>query len=416
MKILIKIMSLLIIAILVLTSVYMVYFTGATGTCGETIIYDDNYKNENQNDEPIDDNGNDNDDDNNGNLDTSHHVFIEETTDPDCEPCVAVGEYLHELYESGDYPFYYISLVWTDRGRQTATDYVENHYNTLANPVVYIDGGFVVLSGRKEKSVYEDEIKSALKRNRPSVYINVSAEWDKNESELNIEGNIKNEDGETYNGFLRVYLAEIISTELQNREKEPYHFAFIKFIIEKQNVKISASKAYNFSKSLNVSDLDPNNLMVYAVVFNSKSFERFSFLGNQNPFNAHFADDADATEVVEGGNLPPIVKIIIPEAGKLHIGGNPFGDFVKNIKDTYIVGKLTVKAEAEDDSGIEKVEFLLDGNLISTDEEEPYEFILNKGQLIRRFFIPQTHTITLIAYDNEEKTNSVSMEIKTIWF
>lgn len=410
----IKIVVVLITTILVISGLVIIFYPEERRPIEESIVIDDDYTNEDLDDNG-DENGDNNGNDNGGDIDFSHYVFIEETTDVNCEPCVDVGHYLHEIYESGKYPFYYISLVWLDGGRKTATDYVENHYNTFANPTVYIDGGSKVLIGKKEKAEYEKEIKSALSRSRPSININLSAEWDENQSKIKIEGNIKNDDVSTYNGFLRVYLAEIISTQLQNRHEEPYHFAFMDFIIEKRDVNILASDNYNFSETIDDTNLDPDNLMVYAAVFNSQTHERYSFSGNTNKFNAHFADNVDATEVVEGGNLPPIVSISIPEAGKLHIGGNPKGDYIKNNKNTYIVGKLTVKAEAVDDSGIEIVKFYLDDDLISSAEEEPYEFTIKKAGIFR-IPLPIKHTITVTAFDTEEKSNSVSMDIITFLF
>ena len=40
-----------------------------------------------------------------------HTVFIEEGTATWCESCPVVAEILHELYDSGEYSFYYVSMV-----------------------------------------------------------------------------------------------------------------------------------------------------------------------------------------------------------------------------------------------------------------------------------------------------------------
>jgi len=57
------------------------------------------------------DNGDDDDDD----ITVSHAVFIEESTAQDCKFCPSVAEKIHELYESGKYNFYYVSLIEDDQ-------------------------------------------------------------------------------------------------------------------------------------------------------------------------------------------------------------------------------------------------------------------------------------------------------------
>ena len=71
-------------------------------------------------------------------------------------------------------------------------------------------------------------------------------------------------------------------------------------------------------------------------------------------------------------------------------------------------------AEAEDDSGIEKVEFYIDGNLVGEDTTEPYEYSFRKIKLFKRFV--RRHTISVIAYDNEGETGtSDNIEVITFW-
>lgn len=76
---------------------------------------------------------------------------------------------------------------------------------------------------------------------------------------------------------------------------------------------------------------------------------------------------------------------------------------------------MIIKANASDDSGIEKVEFYLDEVLIYTDEEAPYEYEIKKAGLLRPI-LPRKHTITVKAYDTEGKTDDASLEVRTRFF
>ena len=81
-----------------------------------------------------------------------------------------------------------------------------------------------------------------------------------------------------------------------------------------------------------------------------------------------------------------------------------------HFKNTILLGSTKIfTVHAEDDSGIDKVEFYIDGELIDTIEEAPYNYIYKK--LIRSIFLKK-HTLEVIAYDDEGKTSSASIEFK----
>ncbi len=420
MRPLLKNIAVLIVIILIVSSAYAIFFVEPK--CGDkpTIVRYD------VEGEIIDEDENESDNENgDGNgeefpWDSTHFVFIEEATGADCVPCVKIGKLLHELYESGKYPFYYISLIGDQKNTK---EYLNKKYNNFAYPTVYIDGGYkVLLGGATEKTTLVDNIKSALSRDFSSVYINVNAEWDENKSEISIEGTIKNDGDSNYKGYLRIYLAEIITTEWLDASKKPYHFGSHSYISD-ESVEIPSKDNYNYSKTIDSTDLDPENLMIFAAIFNSKTAKRYSdpedmdLNRDKHEFNAHFADNVAGTEVVEGGNLPPFAGITLPERGKLHISGNPGFKFILLLnKKTVMIGKIIINVDVEDDSGVEKVEFYLDDNLLFTDEEEPYEYTINKAKSFRKIF--RKHTIKVIAYDNseEEKTNSAEMDVFTIFF
>jgi len=96
-------------------------------------------------------------------------------------------------------------------------------------------------------------------------------------------------------------------------------------------------------------------------------------------------------------NQAPKVKIIKPEKAL----------YIKNVKIlqrffriTKIVGSITIEANVTDeDSGIEKVEFYINGKLKGYDTTEPYTY----GWKRERFTIFRIFFIRVVAYDNEGK-------------
>ena len=89
--------------------------------------------------------------------------------------------------------------------------------------------------------------------------------------------------------------------------------------------------------------------------------------------------------------------------------GIPIWDYIFR-KPTVLVGRTKIVAEAFDDSGIEKVEFYIDDNLVGEDNEEPYEYTFRKVKLFKRFL--RNHTISVIAYDDEGKIGTNSIDVR----
>ena len=151
--------------------------------------------------------------------------------------------------------------------------------------------------------------------------------------------------------------------------------------------------------------------MIIGVVFNSQPVLQFSNPPEENEFNAYYADAANATLLIQGGNLPPTVGMSLPEAGMLHLFGKPA---LKTLfKRTILIGKTTITATAEDDLGIVKVEFYIDDQLKFTDTQAPYEYSFNKVKLLKRFI--RQHTLKVIAYDIEDKNATLEIKVLTIF-
>ena len=78
---------------------------------------------------------------------------------------------------------------------------------------------------------------------------------------------------------------------------------------------------------------------------------------------------------------PPILEITYPPEGE------------------YVRGAITVSVDASDPSGIEKVEFYIDDNLVFTDLDHPYEYAWNTTE-----YSDGVYTIRAVAYDKAGNT------------
>ena len=71
---------------------------------------------------------------------------------------------------------------------------------------------------------------------------------------------------------------------------------------------------------------------------------------------------------------------------------------------TVLLGRTTLVAYASDDSKIEKVEFYIDGTLMKTVTDEPYEWFWHQFTIGKR-------TITVQAYDDQGKTATATIDV-----
>ena len=96
-------------------------------------------------------------------------------------------------------------------------------------------------------------------------------------------------------------------------------------------------------------------------------------------------------------NKAPVVKIISPTRA-LYIFNTEI--LPRLFRPATIIGRITIEAEANDDSGIDKVEFYINGKLKGDDTSEPYTYEWTRDRL--RFF--HIFVIKAMAYDVEGET------------
>ncbi len=353
---------------------------------------------------------------NNGEEDFTHYVFIEESTSENCRYCPNVGVILENLESLHAYRFYYVSMILEN---SIAANYLSSIYNRYGDPTVYIDGGYrVLLGGTQPETNYTSAIQAAENRVVPKIKVTVNAEYKNTTNTIETSILVINAEQTTYTGILRVYLAEIISSQYNDYNGLKYRNGFVDFIIN-EDISVSANSNKAFTESWPIGSLDYENLKIIAVVFNSAENIAYSNpSANDNQFTAHYADAANETYVVKGArNLPPEVGIISPQKGKIYIRGKVRGNFLyKNslLKNTWLFGKASIDTYAKDDSGIARVEIYVNDKLVANMTSPPYNWTLS-FKLIKKPLIPRKYTIMVKAYDDTNKNATATIDVKAWW-
>lgn len=126
----------------------------------------------------------------------THTVFIEEGTATWCSNCPAMAEALYSVYESEDYPFYYVALV--DNKSAVAANRLRNDYNLYGFPTAYFDGGKeVLLGGISSEAPYRTKIESCGAVDVHELNLTLSVEWLR-DGEIQIDISITNYEEITY--------------------------------------------------------------------------------------------------------------------------------------------------------------------------------------------------------------------------
>ncbi|MEM0492842.1 MAG: Ig-like domain-containing protein [Candidatus Thermoplasmatota archaeon] len=338
-----------------------------------------------------------------------HTVFVEEGTAGWCTNCPAISKILDEIYKSGKYRFYYVSLVHDQSS--IAERRLKEDYNIEGFPVVFIDGGYNILyGGNVSKSEMENAISKASSRVTPKIILDINANWDNTTKKLKVTVTIKNDEAYKYTGRLKVHLVDEISPWFDYNGL-PYKYSLKEYIIDK-NITVNAKSSYNDSVTKSYTDIHPDNLVVIAVLFSSESSLRYSNPpSNTKEFKAYYADATAATNVIKGENrtLPPLVGIEYPKKLRINILGRAkrMSPFKRN---TIIIGRTTVSAYASSlDSNITKVEFYVDDALKYTDTSAPYTWTFRKIGYIKHFV--RRHTIMVKAYDAKGMTSTTSIDV-----
>ena len=207
------------------------------------------------------------------NEDFTHSVLAEYATTTTCGYCPTASNQLYSIYNSGDYEFYYISLVANANpkiyGRVT-------ELGVSSVPDVYFDGGYVnILGAQIDEQPYRNAIVNCGERTVPDLDVDVSVEWIGGGT-LKITVTVQNNEVEEYNGHLRVYIVEPES-RWDDADGNPYHFGALYIPIDKPlAVPYSQpgilGETYTFTKTWfgalhGFGDITQDNTLVIATVF-----------------------------------------------------------------------------------------------------------------------------------------------------
>ncbi|RKY01405.1 MAG: hypothetical protein DRP55_04330 [Spirochaetes bacterium] len=339
------------------------------------------------------------------NVDFTHTVFVEYTTATWCPYCKYAHVALKDVYDGGEYPFYYVSLI-IDKNSRAYSRAVDD-YNIYYIPTVFFDGGYSVYVGADTSTadIYRNLIEESGARGVASVTPSISATWMGNSS---IKIDVVVESGEVlpYDGYVRVYVAEIVSSlGWKDTGGEPYTFAFLDFAVNEQ-IHIEGMQTWNKTVVWDggeFGELSPENIMVMAVIFNGEKHQGYTVPPDGSPFDAYYVDNAVAS-VPSMDETPPQVEITAPKGGYLYL----FRKEIMNIGKTMVIGKVDIAVQAIDDAtGVAKVSFYVDGEAKSVVSSPPYQWTWDE-------FAIGNHEIRTVATDMVGNEGSNSMELLII--
>lgn len=202
--------------------------------------------------------------------DIIHTVFGEYASATWCPPCATSSKDLYAIYESGDYPFYYVSLV---SDMNTVAKARANSLAVYSIPAVFFDSGYLVERGAVGEEKYRETIeKTSIRQVKQPLKMTTRVTWD-GDAKISVEVDIKNNGSSFYFGIVRSYVTEIVS-RWNTTLGDPYHFGFLDFATT-QLVLIMPGKTKTISGSFDGSkdhggqtfeDITQDNTMVISTI------------------------------------------------------------------------------------------------------------------------------------------------------
>jgi len=252
------------------------------------------------------------DDTNLGNRVFTHAVFTEDGSATWCGPCDNAHQALKNIHQSGDYPFYYTTLV-DDKNTHAAARLGE--YNLGGFPTVFFDGGNTVVVGgwTGAEAAYRTAITQTGARVVADIDVTLNVTWYGNAA-MNIKVAVHNNEATQYSGRIRVYITELGSTMgWKDTTGHVYTCAFLDYAFN-QDISITSGNTwtasaiwdghnYNDGYGHNYGNIQYGNIEVIAVVFNSEAHQGYADPPFGNPFTAYWVDNATGVRV--GCNTPP---------------------------------------------------------------------------------------------------------------
>ncbi len=340
------------------------------------------------------------------NNEFTHTVFCELGTATWCGPCVRAHTALQNIYESGDYPFYYVAMI--DDVSADAHRRLDRDLNLRGFPTTYYDGGHTVAyGGYPDEQYYRTPLEQSGVRPVPNITMNVTMDWI-DDAVVTVNATIENEDAEEYTGTLRAYIVEPVS-RYKNANTDRYDFGFLDWAINDE-ITIPAGDESDFSSTWDgndhgFGDIGRNNIMVIAAVFNSEKHIGYSDPPkNLYPFDAYYVDEtAAATPPPASDEEPPIVSVVQPKLNMLYLFGEERRELQRNT--TLIIGSVIIEINASDnESGMDHVDLYIDDTLVTNWTTPPYTWEWTESVFFK-------HTIRAVASDVVGNKAEKSLEV-----
>jgi hypothetical protein len=197
----------------------------------------------------------------------THTVFAEEASATWCQYCPTVVTILDNIYQGGQYDFYYVTLV--DDMNPTASARI-GELSVTGFPTVVYDGGYTRLIGAgHSQQDHENVIQQCGNRTVANIDLDLSAYWLGN-GEIQVTIDVTNNEASTYDGHLHVYVTEIYSR--WNVLGTQYKFAMINDYAINQNVQINSGSTETFDELWSgYTDITLSNIKVIASIFDAST-------------------------------------------------------------------------------------------------------------------------------------------------
>jgi hypothetical protein len=211
----------------------------------------------------------------------THTVFCEFQTQTTCPNCPMTAEALKNIYNSSDYPFYYVSLVLDVNPNAKARVHQYNSFLPayIATPTVYFDGGDNSVIGKLNSTnamvtAYRELIEEEGNRSvMQPIELSSKVDW-LGDGKITVTVTIKNNGNAPYLGKGRSYVTEIVSRWKDTKGK-PFSFGFLDFAIDTvvfipagETKNISAQWDATQAHGQNFGNISKTNIMVMTTISN----------------------------------------------------------------------------------------------------------------------------------------------------
>jgi len=229
------------------------------------------------------------------NLDFTHTIFAEQCTATWCPNCPMAASALRNIYESGDYPFYYVAHVddMNPIAKERNKDFSFGFYAIYAFPTVYFDGENSNFVGRdmtveSTDDQYREIIEKEGQRiTKQPIKLESSVSWDGN-AKITVTIVATNEGSKPYLGKIRSFVTEIESRWI-DFDDNPYRFAFLdyainQFVLLMPNSPKTITGVFEGSidhQGNTYEDITQDNIQVLSVIYNWIPQMRDGYQGSQ---------------------------------------------------------------------------------------------------------------------------------------